>query len=204
MADTVIHLVRHGMCDSLRLEANRFAGTLPGIGLSAQGRTEAARLADALQEASLEWVASSPLQRTMETAESIVKGRGIPVSTDERLVEWRLTPWEGLSVDEIQIRCPVEWRVWSEDPSKLRLPGVESLGQVADRIEAAFREWAARGGTGLLVSHQDPLAALLCRLIGIPLERMRTLVLLTGSLSKCRQPSHGVVVDTINALSPLV
>ncbi len=201
MADAVVYLVRHGMRDSLRLEANRFAGTLPGIGLNAQRHAEAARLADTLQEVPLEWVARARFSGRWKTAESIVKDRGIPVATDERPVEWRLTPREGLSVDEIRIRYPVEWRVWSEDPSKLRLPGGESLGQVA---EAAFREWAAPGGTELPVSHQDPLAALLCRLIGIPLERMRTLVLPTGSLAKCRQPSYGVVVDTINALSPLV
>lgn len=203
MPDTTIFLVRHGMHDWLRPDTNRFAGTLPGIGLNAQGRQESEQLHDVLLTVPLEWAASSPLQRTMETAQLIIGDRDIPLVHEERLIEWRCRPWEGMDVKEIQARYPEEWRVWHRNPTQLILPETEPLTAVANRVEAAFHEWAARGGYGLLVSHQDPLAALLSRLIGMPLEHIRSLVLPTGSLSRCRVTSYGVVVDEINAVAAL-
>lgn len=191
------------MHDWLRPESNRFAGTLPGIALNAQGRQEAQRLHDLLATVPIDWVASSPLQRTMETAKLIIGDREIPLEQDERLIEWRCGPWEGLTRQEIETRYAEAWAVWHRDPTQLSLPDTESLGAVADRMEAAFRAWAVRGGYGVLVSHRDPLAALLCRLIGMPLQSIRTLELPTGSLTRCRQSAYGLIVDAINAAGVL-
>jgi len=203
MPDPVIYLVRHGMHDWLRPGTDRFAGTLPGIALNDQGRAEARRVHEVLKPTLLNWVASSPLQRATETAAIIVEGRGISVTVDERLTEWRCLPWEGMAIDEIRARYPDAWQMWHVDPTRLQLPDTEPLVGVADRLEAAFRDWSARGGTGLFVSHRDPLEALLCRLIGMPLERIRAFDLATGSLSKCRQSSYGVVIESIDQVAPL-
>ncbi len=203
MAGAVIYLARHGMHDWLRPETNRFAGTLPGIGLNAEGRAQAGRLAALLREIPLAWVASSPLERALETAAIIVADRGLAITADERLIEWRCGPWEGMALAEIQARYPDAWQTWHTDPTKLQLPGAEPLDQVADRMEAAFREWAERERTGLLVSHRDPLAALLCRLIGMPLDRIRTLDIPTGSLLRCQQTSQGVAIKSLKAATPV-
>lgn len=201
--ETVIYLVRHGMHDWLRPGHNRLAGTIPGVGLNAQGETEAQRLAALLADEPLDWVVASPLQRTVETAAIIARGRGVQVAVDDRFIEWRFGSWEGMRIEEIRERYPEEWWIWREDPARLRRPGAETLEQVAERMETACREYAGRGGTGVLVSHQDPLAALICRLIGAPLERMRTLDIRTGSFSKFRRTSYGGVVESINAATAL-
>lgn len=201
MPDAVINLVRHGMHDWLRPETNRFAGTLPGIRLNDQGRLEAQRLHEALSTVPLAWVASSPLERAMETAQIIIGARDVPISQDDRLIEWRCGPWEGMTVTEIETQYPEAWRIWHRDPTQLRLPDTEPLADVADRMEVAFRDWAALGGAGVLVSHRDPLAALLCRLIRMPLNRIRTVELPTGSLSRCLERSFGIVVETINGVA---
>ena len=198
MAETVVYLARHGMHDWLRPEHNRLAGSRPGIGLNAQGVAEVRRMAALLADEPLQWIASSPLQRTVETAGIIARDRGLDVVTDERLVEWRFGQWEGMEIAEIQRRYPAEWAAWREQPDVMRLPGAETLDQVADRMETAYREWAARGGVGVLVSHQDPLSALLCRLIGAPLRAVRVLEIETGSLARTREASYGTVVTGIN------
>lgn len=199
MPEATVYLVRHGMHDWLLPTSNRFAGALPGIGLNQQGMEEARRVAALLADEPLQWVASSPLQRTLETAEIIARDHGIDVMTDDRLLEWRLGVWEGMWVEDIRKRYPEEWTLWREAPDRLRLPGAETLQQVADRMEAAYRELAARGEIGVIVSHQDPLAGLLSRLIGAPLNRMRGLDIRTGSLSVCREASYGTIVVSINS-----
>jgi broad specificity phosphatase PhoE len=97
----------------------------------------------------------------------------------------------------------VEWRAWREDPTQVRLPGVEAVELIADRMEAGCREWLARGGEGVIVSHQDPIAALLCRLVGMPLRSMRSWEIRTGSIAVVRLTPYGVAVEAVNAGVPL-
>src|SRR2546425_5069527 len=191
------------MHDWLRPEHNRFAGASPGVGLNEEGRLEVQRLAGLLSGEPIRWIAASPLERTMETAEILARTRHVDVAADERLLEWRCGAWEGMTIIEIQRRYPSEWKIWRERPDQLRLPGAETIDQVAARMEVAYRAWAARGGTGVLVSHQDPLAVLLCTLIGAPLRAMRALDIQTASLSKSHEMPYGTVIVAINARSPV-
>jgi broad specificity phosphatase PhoE len=198
MTDATVYLARHGAHDWLHPEHGRLAGTLPGIGLNAKGRAEVAQMAARLVGEPVAWIAASPLQRTMETAQILAVDLSLPVAADDRLLEWRFGTWEGMSIAEIQRQYPSEWQTWRDRPDQLRLPGAETLDKVAVRMDAAFRAWAARGGVGVLVSHQDPLAALLCRLIGAPLNAMRAFEITTGSLSIVQEMSYGPVVTAIN------
>jgi len=197
--DATAYLVRHGMHDWLRAESSRLAGRLPGIALNDEGRRQAERVAARLATAALRWVVSSPIQRTMETAQIIAGPHRLRVTPDERLGEWALGPWEGMWIQEIQSAYPEQWRTWRDDPVNLRLPGAETLEDVAVRMEAAAGEWMDRGGHGVIVSHQDPLAALLCRMIGMPLERIRALDIRTGSVAVVRRSSLGIAVESVNS-----
>ena len=197
-AETVAYLVRHGMHDWLRPGINRLAGCTPGVAMNADGRREAAQVASRLATRPLRWVVASPIQRTMETAALIAAPHGIEVEVDERFLEWALGPWEGMWIEEIRARFAGAWRTWREDPLALRLPGAETLDQVADRMEQGCLAAMARGGEGVIVSHQDPLAALLARLIGMPLGAMRALHISTGSVSTVRRSRFGIVVESVN------
>lgn len=197
-------LIRHGMHDWLRSPINRLAGRMPGISLNNDGRREAEQVARRLDPHPLDWIVASPLERTIETAEIIARRRGLDVRQDERFVEWGFGPWEGMPIEDIQARYPDQWRTWREDPIAFRLPGAETLEEVANRMETAFLEWLDRGGRGVIVSHQDPLAALLSRLIGMPLANMRALEVGTGSMSVIRRSAHGDVVESVNSGVPLI
>lgn len=202
--DAVVYLIRHGSHDWLRPGSNRLAGRTPGVSLNEDGRREMARVASRLAGRPLDRIVASPLQRTVESAEIIARGRGLDVERDERVLEWAFGPWEGMWIEDIQARYPAEWRTWREDPLNLRLPGAETLEQVADRMEAACLELLQGGRHGAIVSHQDPLAALLCRLIGMPLAKVRILDIGTGSVSIVRRSRHGDVVEVVNSGIPLI
>lgn len=187
------------MHDWLRPPTNRLAGRVPGVGINEEGRREAERAARRLDSSPLDWVVSSPLQRTIETANIIAERRGLTVQQDERFVESAFGPWEGMRIEDIEARYPAEWRTWREHPQVFRLPGAEALEQIADRMHAGLKDWLDRGGHVVIVSHQDPLAALLCRLIGMPLAQMRKLEIHTGSISIVRRLPHGDTVEAVNS-----
>ena len=196
--EAVVYLARHGMTEWQERGLNRLAGRLQGIGLSTEGRRQAEGLARALRNIPLDRVLSSPLLRTMQTAEAVAHLHGLPVEADERLTEWGFGIWEGMDVEEISRAFPHEYRLWREEPDAFRVPGGERAEDVAHRMLACFEEVAQGEGTFLLVSHQDPLLALLCSLLGLPLRSMRSLDIALGSLSKVRVSDGRVVVEFVN------
>ena len=73
MSATRVFLVRHG-ATQLTAE-NRFSGAV-GVELSDEGRWQAARLGERMQEEGITAIYSSPLSRTMDTARIIAGPSG--------------------------------------------------------------------------------------------------------------------------------
>ncbi len=194
-------LARHGQHDWLYPPINRLAGRLPGVHLSDAGRAEAEALARRLAASPPEGIVSSPIERTRETAALIGDALGLPVSTDERIIETGMGTWEGLRVPEIIARFPDDWRVWRTAPTQVRVPGMEPVEAIGERMLDAARDHLARGGVTLLVSHQDPLLALICRLLDLPLDAMRRMDVAPGSLTVFEVVRGQPVLVVLNSLS---
>jgi broad specificity phosphatase PhoE len=148
---TVVHLVRHGEVEN---PGGVLYGRLPGYRLSADGRVMAKAAADFLAGRDVTVLWSSPLERTMESAEPLAAEFGLAVKTDERLIE----PWnhfEGLTfgVGNGSLFRPAHW-------FQLRNPFRPSWGEpyadIAARMLAVMSD-AARAASGheaVCVSHQ--------------------------------------------------
>src|SRR2546427_11568547 len=139
MPETTVYLVRDGMHDWLRPEHNRFAGVIAGVGLNEQGWLEVQRLAGFLSGEPITWIAASPLQRTIETAEMLARARHLDVAADERLLEWRCGGGGGMKNIEIERRRPSEWKNWRWRPGVLRLPRAATVDQKAAPTGGARR-----------------------------------------------------------------
>jgi len=151
---TLVHLVRHGEVDNPR---GVLYGRLPNFHLSEAGRLMAKAAADFLADRDITVVRSSPLERAMETAEPIAAEFGLPIATDDRLIE-AANHFEGLrfGVGDGALRQPRYWLY-------LRNPFLPSWGEpyaeVAARVLAAVQDAAAaaRGHEAVCVSHQLPI-----------------------------------------------
>jgi len=151
---TVVHLVRHGEVENPR---GVLYGRLPEFHLSAEGRVMAKAAADFLAGRDVTLLLSSPLERALETAEPIATQFGLPVESDDRLIE----PWnhfEGMTfgVGDGALRRPRHWRhLWNP----LRPSWGEPYADIAARVRAAADDAAAAasGHEAVLVSHQLPI-----------------------------------------------
>jgi broad specificity phosphatase PhoE len=160
---TVVHLLRHGEVDN---PAGVLYGRLPGFGLSAEGRAMAERAGAALAGRDLTLVASSPLERAVQTAERLARRASLPVVIDDRLIE-AANDFEGrrFGLSATVVREPSTW--WAlRNP--LRPSWGEPYEQVADRMLAAVHEARSRsaGHEAVLVSHQLPIWVLRRRIEG--------------------------------------
>jgi broad specificity phosphatase PhoE len=155
MSDTtVVHLLRHGEVEN---PAGIIFGRLPGYHLSATGRLMASAAADFFAERAVVALFCSPLERAQDTARPVAERLGLPIVTDERLIEsWN--HFEGLKfgVGDGSLRRPAHWPALI---NPFRPSWGEPYRAVAARmlsVMASARE-AAAGREAVCVTHQLPI-----------------------------------------------
>jgi broad specificity phosphatase PhoE len=168
-----IILARHAETD-WNVEG-RYQGQTFDIPLSITGQAQARAMASRLASVPLARAASSPLLRAMQTAEMALGKNTASLQTDPRFMEMAHGAWEGRLAAEIHAEYPEVCRAWRETPHLVTLPGGESFRDVQDRAWPAFCsacEGLGEEDTALIVSHDGVNRAILCRVLGLPLERV--------------------------------
>jgi broad specificity phosphatase PhoE len=150
---TVVHLLRHG---EVHNPNHVLYGRLPGYHLSANGRMMAAAAADYFDGRPVAAVFASPLERAQETAQPVADRLGLPITTDDRLIE-SANVLEGKSVSLASLAVnPLNWKyLWNPFTPSWGEPYTQIVVRVGRVIDQA-RE-AARGQEAVCVSHQLPI-----------------------------------------------
>ena len=134
-----IYVIRHGETDWNK--EHRFQGRTD-IKLNDYGREQALKLRPLLQELQIESVYSSPLSRSMETAEIALQELKITIQKDERLQETNIGDAEGLTMDELKQKygedIVTRWRSYDERLLDFRFPNGESKRQMMYRVRQVF------------------------------------------------------------------
>ena len=133
MRITVVHLLRHGKVQN---PGNILYGRLPGYRLAASGQAMATGVADYLAGSDITHLVASSLQRAQETAAPLSSTFGLPIVTDDRIIE-AANDFEGLEfgLNGQTLGRPRTW-------VKLRDPLKPSWGEpyldIAHRMVAAI------------------------------------------------------------------
>jgi len=123
-------------------------------------------------------VATSPLQRSSQTADAMAALIGIGrAERDERFTQRPYGAWEGHTWDEVREQWPAEYaaRRAGLDPA---IPGWGDSDGVADRVAAGLRDRAAEAArtgvpTTVIVSHGSAIMLGVARLLSLPLTPSR-------------------------------
>jgi broad specificity phosphatase PhoE len=150
----VVHLLRHG---EVYNPDHVLYGRLPGFHLSEHGVEQAKLAAAFLEERDIRYIVSSPLERAQQTAQPLAAELGLPIETDERLIEAdnhlqgkQVAGGRGLFTD------PSNWKYFR---NPLRPSWGEPYDEIAHRVLAAARAArdAADDHEAVCVSHQLPI-----------------------------------------------
>jgi broad specificity phosphatase PhoE len=151
---TIVHLLRHGEVDN---PTGIIYGRRPDFHLSANGRAMAVSAAAYFAERPVVALFSSPLERAVETATPVGERLGLPIVTDERLIE-SLNHFEGMKfgVGDGSLRHPAHWPAMV---NPFRPSWGEPYRDVVARMRAAIiaARKAAVGQEAVCVSHQLPI-----------------------------------------------
>jgi len=167
--------VRHGETDSNR---QGLALGRADVSLNGTGRWQAERLAVALSTEPIVAVYSSPLSRTVDTAQPIASAHGLAVEIEAGLIEMDIGELDGLTFSEVRERYPDLLEAWvaHEGPSQA-MPGGERLVDVQERAADAVRSLAERHPDEAIcvVTHNFVILSVLAGIFAIDLSGFRRL-----------------------------
>ncbi len=173
---TILHLIRHGATDWNTGEG-RYCGSsdISDIDINQLGIMQAKALAERLKDELLEAFYSSPMRRTMHTAELLARPHGLKVSVINELRERSYGAWEGLTVKEINEKFPGSYQKYEVDPGSYSPPDGETGFEVGERVARALASITERHKdcSLALVAHEATIRILLCRTLGISVSDYR-------------------------------
>ncbi len=164
-----LYLVRHGQTQ-YNVE-QRLPGQLPGIPLTDEGVRQAEQLNDALRELPLSAVVTSPLERALQTATIVMRGRNVPLRLDSRLMDLDVGRWAGQLIGDLNKSDP-DWGRFSRRPTEPPL-GIEGFYELLSRVVAAAEEARreeALGNYVMMVAHADVVKVLIAHYLRLPVE----------------------------------
>ncbi len=174
MQNNKILLVRHAK-PFLQDNEKRFLGQTD-IPLSAEGTSQAEKLAGDLINYRISAVHSSDLLRASQTASVIAGKFSQPVKTERRFREINMGDWEYLTFTEVRSRYADEYEKRGRQIAQYRRPGGESFADLQARALEAFHEIVHKStGDIVIVAHAGVNRVILCSLLGIPIESIFTI-----------------------------
>ena len=165
----MLYIIRHGKTDwNVR---HKLQGRTD-VPLNAEGRQMAETARAEYQNIHFDICFCSPLVRARETAEILLKGRNIPILTDDRLAEMGFGSFEGIENSFRIPDCPINELFYS--PEKYTAPpgGAESLDDLFARTGAFLKERVdpllKEGKDVLIVGHGAMNSSIVCQIRQLP------------------------------------
>ena len=198
---TTLYLIRHAATPANLLKPAKLQGCRANPDLAPLGVRQAGATRDFLAVRAVDFVYSSPLRRSLRTAEIIAEPHGITPVTVEAITECDVGEWEGRSWEEIRASDPEHYARYHADPSIHGYRGGENFQQVYDRAVRAINEILARhdGAAVVIVSHHIVNRIYLAGVLGLAPARARAVSLENCGISIVHRDRGRASVETLNA-----
>lgn len=191
---TTFLLIRHGNSTA----GDRLPGRIAGIHLSELGKNEVKELSKRLFKVKLDAIVSSPLERTLETAEILAQPSGLDVEIDHDLNEVDFAEWTGYSFAELKLMK--KWPLFHSFRTGTRIPGGEHIIDVQVRMVRAIEKYRDRYPSGIVavVSHCDPIRSAIVYYAGISIDHMLRICVDTAGVTVLNIEEWGAEFLCIN------
>jgi broad specificity phosphatase PhoE len=193
-----LYFLRHGQTTFSREGA--FCGSGLDPGLTADGLEMARQFAAAYRAIPWSAIYSSPLQRTLMTAQPLSDAVGMTPELRDELKEIGYGKWEGQSAETINRDYHDDYVRWEADPGWHAPTGGEPAVAIAHRGLRVVEEIKQRFSHGnvLIVSHKATIRVILCSLLGIDVGRFRyRLACPVASVSVVELGSRGPLLQSL-------
>ncbi len=194
---TTVLLIRHG--ENEWTASHKLAGRTPGVHLNEYGRQQAEALGQRLAQAKLSAIYSSPLERTIETAQAIASHHnGLELKTRPGLLEVDYGKWTGREIKKLSKKK--SWPVIQFYPTGAGFPGGEMMHQMQARMVQEINTLVSQhvGEIIAVIGHADLIKAAVAHYLGVHFDLFQRIVISTASITTISFSPLGPRVLTVN------
>ena len=171
----MLYIMRHGRTDWNVLHKIQGRTDIP---LNDEGRRMAEAAGEEYRSVPLDLCFCSPLIRARETAEIVLRGRNIPIRTDDRLKEMSFGDYEGLENSFRIPDCPINVLFQNPEKYTASVGGAETFEELFARTGSFLREvidpLEAQGKRILIVGHGAMNLSIISQIRHLPIEEFWT------------------------------
>lgn len=168
----MLYIMRHGKTDWN--ERHKLQGRTD-VPLNRDGREMAENARLEYADVHFDVCYCSPLKRARETAEIVLRGRDVPIITDDRLMEMSFGVCEGSENCFQDTENPIRQLFLAPEKYTVPVEGGESFEQLFSRTGEFLREVVdpllEQGKDILIVGHGAMNSSIVCQVRGIPIEK---------------------------------
>lgn len=195
-----IIFLRHGQAEN---NTNRvLAGRRPGVPLTLTGLEQSEKIAKFLKPFNISTIYSSPIERAKKTAEIVSEHNSLEIKTDERLIELDMGKFTGMPYDEIFEKHGNVFLKFYEGDLEIAHNGVETFielkKRILDMVDFVIREH--NDENVLLVTHMDPIKALISTIMGLKANSLFELIIENASLTIFKEEQGKLTISAINVM----
>lgn len=192
---TTLVLVRHAVTPQT---GPLLSGRAPGIDLSDLGNEQARATALRLSEVPLAAIYASPIERTRQTAEHIAVHHRLTVQLLDGVIEADYGEWTGGKIEDLA-KTDL-WKTVQRTPSRARFPNGESIAEMQTRTVDALEGVVSMhpGKTVVVVSHADPIKAVIAHFTGVHLDLFQRITVSPASVTVFTLSPHGATLVKCN------
>ena len=198
----LIIFVRHGQAENNTKKI--LAGRTPGISLTEKGIAQAESAGKFIKSLNISKIYSSPVERAKTTADIISKNCNADVIVDERLTELDMGKFTMMPYEEIfAMHGNVFLKFYDGNPA-IKENNVETFAEVKDRVSEIFNFVIEKhhNENVVLVTHMDPIKAILSIVLNLRPENLFELIIANASLTIIKNYDGKLSLTAINAMDP--
>ena len=194
---TKVYLVRHGQTEWNKKLTFRGRKDIP---LNEAGHMEAQAISDALKNKNIGAIYTSPLRRSIETAQPIANYFHLEIVSLQGLIDINYGDWEGLTFNEVKKKYSDEYNKWEKRPHLIRFPHGETLDEAKKRSFCAFKNIVKKnpGNSILIVPHRVINKVLLCALLGLSTSHFWEIKQDTGCINLIEYVNNRFILSLMN------
>ncbi len=178
------------------------AGRTPGVPLTKTGIKQAKNIAKYLKPLNISKIYSSPIERAQKTAEIVSKHNSVDYIIDNRLIEIDMGKFTGMPYDEIFANNGNVFLKFYQGETEIAHNGVETFAEVKKRvldiIDFVTKEHPNQNV--LLVTHMDPIKAMLSTILDLKPQSLFELIIANASLTIINEEEGKFSLSGINVM----
>jgi len=196
----MIIFLRHGQAENNIKKI--LAGRSPGVNLTEVGIQQAEQAGKMLEPLNISAIYSSPIDRALQTAEIVGRQCDLEISIDDRLIELDMGKFTKMPYDEIFAKHGNVFLKFYEGSEEVSENGVETFTKVQKRVldMADFIINKHKNENVVLVTHMDPIKAMIGKVLKLRPEILFELIIANASLNIFKNNDQKFYLTAINAM----